>query len=391
MGRVFHSYYTRPRADGKPGREKVTSKKWCAEWTAADGSTKRKTIGLDKRAAEMFLARRIEEVERERAGLGAPVDSSPARLPILDLLEQFLDHLRNNGNVEAGLKTIRQQVSDCARACGWQTWTDVNQTAVEKFLRSLRETGRGPSTSNHYLRNLKGFAKWFCERIEVVSPLRKIKQANVDVDRRRSKVILTDSQLAKLIAAAQTSPSRYNTVIHGPDRAMLYRVAAYTGLRVSELASLMPESFDLASKPPRVSPAARDQKAKRPDVIPIPAVILGALRAWLKGKPRGKRLWPGTWAQQKVQADWIARDLRRAGIGERGPKGQQLDPTGKAYHFHGLRRGFVTRLIRSGADVDEVRRLARHKDVQTTLDSYASTDLERLGRAADKLKKLPRV
>ncbi len=42
-------------------------------------------------------------------------------------------------------------------------------------------------------------------------------------------------------------------------------------------------------------------------------------------------------------------------------------------------------MIRSGANVDEVRRLARHRSVKTTLDSYAHTDLERLGKAADKL------
>jgi hypothetical protein len=38
----------------------------------------------------------------------------------------------------------------------------------------------------------------------------------------------------------------------GPDRAMLYAVAAYTSLRASELASLTPESFAFEGEPPMV-------------------------------------------------------------------------------------------------------------------------------------------
>ncbi|MBX9581986.1 MAG: hypothetical protein K2X87_16905 [Gemmataceae bacterium] len=45
----------------------------------------------------------------------------------------------------------------------------------------------------------------------------------------------------------------------GPARRMLYLIAGATGLRASELASLTPESFDLAAAPPAVV-APKDAK-----------------------------------------------------------------------------------------------------------------------------------
>ena len=56
--------------------------------------------------------------------------------------------------------------------------------------------------------------------------------------------------------------------------------------------------------------------------------------------------------------------------------------------FHSLRRKFVTNLIKSGAYIDEVRRLARHKSIKTTLDHYAESKLSDLHRAVSRLPPL---
>ena len=45
----------------------------------------------------------------------------------------------------------------------------------------------------------------------------------------------------------------------------------------------------------------------------------------------------------------------------------------------------MTRLIEAGGKPHEVRRMARHRDVKTTLDYYAEVDLPDLGRLADRL------
>jgi integrase len=72
---------------------------------------------------------------------------------------------------------------------------------------------------------------------------------------------------------------------------MLYFVAAYTGLRASELASLSPSSFDLTATPPTLTVKAGYSKHKRKDVLPLHPELVRQLATWLKG--RDGLLWPG--------------------------------------------------------------------------------------------------
>jgi integrase len=58
---------------------------------------------------------------------------------------------------------------------------------------------------------------------------------------------------------------------------------------------------------------------------------------------------------------------------------------GDGVTFHGLKRKFVTALIRAGADIDQVRRLARHKSIKTTLDHDVGSKLSELTLAVNKL------
>ncbi len=55
----------------------------------------------------------------------------------------------------------------------------------------------------------------------------------------------------------------------GPERALLYRVAAETGLRAGELRSLTARSFALAGDAPTVTVAAAYSKNRREAVLPL--------------------------------------------------------------------------------------------------------------------------
>ncbi|MFO0801437.1 MAG: site-specific integrase [Gemmataceae bacterium] len=138
------------------------------------------------------------------------------------------------------------------------------------------------------------------------------------------------------------------------------------------------ESFHLDATPPVVVVEAKDQKGKRDEPVPIPAHLVAPLRAWLATQPAGQPLWPGTWAKNREQWSWMRRDVKRAGIAV-------LDARGRNVTFHGLRRRYVTRLFQAGGTVPEVRRLARHKDVRTTLTHYTDETMGELAALADKL------
>lgn len=154
-------------------------------------------------------------------------------------------------------------------------------------------------------------------------PFAHLSRQNAAVDVRRARRALYVDELARLIAAAESSGRDYR-YMSGLDRGMLYRVASMTGLRASELASLTPASFDLTAETPTVTVEASCSKHHRKDVLRVHPDLASRLRAWLAERaareneqrvvlslPNAKiatqeRLWPGKWpgrASEIVQAD----------------------------------------------------------------------------------------
>lgn len=107
------------------------------------------------------------------------------------------------------------------------------------------------SRSNVYVRAAKGFSRWlWTTRRAVDDPLLSLALLNAKTNRRHVRRALTADELRRLVAATAGSgvTIRSGTGRIGPaDRAMLFTLAAYTGLRASELASLTPASFDLTA------------------------------------------------------------------------------------------------------------------------------------------------
>lgn len=389
MGWVQRLAYTVAGVNGTRVRKRTRD--WWIGWTDSAGTPRRKKIGRDKRAAEGALARVQELVARERAGLPADPAAGDAVRPLTELAAEYLAGLAAAGTSARYRRTIDRHLTAVMVACRWLTWADVGPRPLLAYLGGLRGDGKAPATVNGHLRSVRGFVLWLADALNAANPIRKVKFLNEDVDRRRGRTQLTDAELARLVAAAAASPYRYKCLVNGKARAVVYQLAAYSGLRASELESLTPARFDLDADTPLVTIEAADAKGKRLEPVPLPRHLVPMLREFLAGRPRGGRLFPGNWARHKRQGLWLARDLKRAGIGTTSKKGRQLDADGKPYNFHSLRRRYVTRLIRSGADVDQVRRLARHRDVRTTLKYYADSGLAELGAAADKLAPLPAV
>jgi integrase len=373
MGRTFKPWYYNRH------RNKVHVKNWYAEWQGADGETHRKKVGPDKRAAEAFLLKMEDAAARQRVGLDPTPTADLKAAPLGKLQDEYLALLAARDTGPEYRAAVADHLTRIRAGCRWAVWPDVSGDSLLLWLGKRRDQkGNGPATLNSYLRSAKGFTNWLADRFGAANPLKKLKPYPEQVDRRRSRRILTDPELGALVAAAERCPPRGRAAFSGRDRAMLYRVAAYTGLRASELAALEPESFDLAARPPVVTVEARDSKGKRVEPVPVPGHLVEVLRPWIAAKPAGTRLWPGRWAELRQQGDWLARDLRRAGVAE-------LDARGRRVTFHSLKRRYVVGLIRAGGQVDEVRRLARHTDARTTFGYYTDENLPDLGRLADRL------
>ena len=157
---------------------------------------------------------------------------------------------------------------------------------------------------------------------------------------------------------------------------MLYRLAASTGLRCSELASLTPESFDLGRKPPVVTVVAAVSKRRREDVLPLRADLAVLLEGWFLGKEEDGRIFAGTWNSRA--ADMLKLDLKAAKISYRDGKGRVFD-------FHSTRVQFVTSLARAKVHPKVAQQLARHSDINLTMRVYTQLDLDDLGAAVEQL------
>jgi integrase len=272
---------------------------------------------------------------------------------------------------------------------------------VQGAVAAVREKGLSLATCNDTLRAIKQFSRWLWRdgraREDVLVHLTGY---NVALDRRHDRRALTDEELARLIAAAESGPAVIG--MPGPDRAMLYRVAVGTGFRANELRSLTPESFDVDADPPTVTVQAAYSKHRRKDVQPIRRDLADLLGPWLAAKQSGRSVFSG---MPDKTAKMMRKDLaevKTKWVEEvKSPEARKLrldsdfleyrDSAGRVADFHALRHTYVSRLVRSGANVKVAQELARHSTPILTLGRYAHVGVLDQTKALDALPSIELV
>jgi integrase len=248
-------------------------------------------------------------------------------------------------------------------------------------LLERRCRGAGVGTSNDYLASVKRFSKWLAREGRAASdPLAHLSRLNPKVDVRHARRALGEEDFARFVERTVAgNPFRGLT---GADRLVLYTLAANTGFRAAELASLSPWSFALDASPPTVTVQAAYSKHRKEDVQPLRADVAEMMRQYLEGRPRRARVWPGRW--YKEGANMIRRDLAAAGL-------PYEDEDGRAFDFHALRGQFITSLAVKGVHPKVAQVLARHSTITLTMDYYTRLELRDVAGALDQLPALPAV
>ena len=174
--------------------------------------------------------------------------------------------------------------------------SDLNAVRVSGWLSQQRSQGTAAATSNYYLQAVAGFARWLVKHRRMAdNPLAPLTPVNVKTDRRHDRGVLNQEEFDALIRT--TRPAEPYRGLSGDDRATLYLVASYTGLRASELASLTPAGFDLNTGHPTVRVAAAYTKNGQEAVLPLRPDLAGMLRDYQRGRPAAEPVWPGTWVE----------------------------------------------------------------------------------------------
>jgi integrase len=399
------SLYKKPviMTDPKTGeRVKTKSKKWWGRFKDHLGIERRVPLALDKTAAQTMLTNLVKKAERQAAGIVDRFDDHRRR-PIAHHLVDFEKHLKSKGACSAHFSLVVMRARRVAEGTKAVRIGDLSASKVQTFLAELRASGKSVQTSNHYLRAIKQFTRWLLfDHRASDNPLAHIAMLNVSTDRRHDRRPFTEAELHAILKAAQQGPVFRK--MSGPDRAMLYAVAAYTGLRASELASLTPESFCLEDQPPRVTVQAAYSKHRRQDVLPLHESIVALLRPWLTARPAGQPVWPGAWAQNKHAGDFLRFDMERARtawIKEAGHDEAERerreastflvykDPEGRFADFHALRHTFITNLVKSGVHPKEAQALARHSTIALTMNVYTSLTVNDQASALASLPPVP--
>ena len=369
------------------------SENWWIGFEDAAGQWREVPGYADKTASQSLMVELVRKSERGQAGIADPLELHRKRR-LVEHIVDFERHLVNKDNTPEHVALTIQRVKSIVAGIGASVIGDVTAGRVAECLMELRRNGlpvkegskrrRTPlstSSSNHYFRAIRAFCHWLVQdrRVEQ-NPVAGLSALRAEKDLRRRRRPFTDDELAALIQAARTSDSKFRG-LSGEDRAMLYLVASNTGLRVSELASLAPVSFDFGSDPPTVRVLSAYTKNGEEAELPVRPDLATMLRQWIAERTPRELLWPGTWAK-KASAKMIRMDLE-------GAKVAYQDASGRYADFHSLRHTFISNLARGGVHPKTAMELARHKKLELTLGVYTHTLRSDSARALEALPEIP--
>jgi len=369
-------------------RKRPTAKRFTIELRDHQGITRRFSGLTDRRQTEQ-MGRRIEALtacrsagERPDIELSRWLEKAPPTLTTrladvgiingtrvaasksLDaLVEDFAKHLEAKERTTKYISENSMMLQRVFRACRFVVWSDIQPGKVETYLKQLRNEGLSIRRSNGYLTAIKGFCRWMEDTGHTSeSPVRGLRKLNDRTDSRRKRRAATPEELRKIIAVTTEAPESFG--MSGPERALLYRFCAETGLRKNEVRNLTAGDFDLQGL--TVTVPAGYSKHRETDVVPLREDLAEALRGHLSGKlPQGKAFGGRYRKMTDKTALMFREDIEAAGVPYQDDRGYVLD-------FHALRHTFITGLSHAPSRV--AQSLARHKSSAMT-DRYTHVRL----------------
>lgn len=336
----------------------------------------------DKRETERAASVEEERVREIKLGLSTRPDQERQReacRSLTQLIEEWREFATASG---ASPKHIEQTALRITRLCdlsGAANAKDLDPSRVQLALGKARtafrnKTGQplGPATLNHHLTALRIFCNWLVDSRRLSEdPTRGVKTQKASKDVRWQRRVLSPEEFQKLLAVASKSEKRIRN-LDGPSRHWLYLLAATTGLRRSEIASLTVRSFDWTNKVVRV-PGSKTKNGKEA-TQPIHSEIVETLKAWVGTRPKEGTIWGCELRSSRM----IQEDLKVCGIPYRDEQGRVAD-------FHSLRKYFATSLISGGANPKTAQTLMRHSTPILTMGVYAEADRSQVRTAVDNL------
>lgn len=360
----------------KSDRARGKSGKWTAVWRDENNVLRSKAYSADRALTLKYAQEQEARAVMIRTGM---LDAREERRrqaglkPLTQHLEDYRLTLTAKANTDKHVKDVIQALTRLLADASAESISDLEYVRVSQALGRLRAK-HSARLANKYRGYLAAFTRWLADAGRIAEAPRwiaKLTTYSVDADTsagRRIRRALAPDELERLYAAAeQGGPflayrgprrgKRAQVWLDGPTRAILYRLAAGTGFRAQELASLTPESFVFGDRP-TVTVRACYAKNGQTAVQVISRSLAARVQPFVATCQPGAPLFRIPHRTAKM----LALDLRAAGI----------DPVirGEVADFHALRASYVTNLLRKGEHPGVVQKLARHSDPRLTMNTY---------------------
>jgi integrase len=252
---------------------------------------------------------------------------------------------------QAGLKKARSLIK---QLIGQAPLSNLTADAVQGALAKFKNAGWSLQTCNHYRSAARAFTRWATFKAKRLrhDPLIGVSGYNAEKDRRHDRRTISVEELRELIEAAEHGP--VVMWMTGHTRALIYRLAAATGLRYSEIGSIQPESFDWGAR--SVTVPAGYTKNGETATLSLPAELVADLKPYAGRCEAGKPVFP---LQVSKGATMLRHDLKAAGIPYR-------DAAGLVFDFHSLRCEMATLADAQGVSLGVTQQRMRHSTSKLT-------------------------
>ncbi len=262
----------------------------------------------------------------------------------MQILSEYLEYLE----IEKGLsnnttEAYRRDLSDFIENCSTEL-SEVKRTQISNYIWILHEKNYTPASITRKIASLRGFFKWLCvNEYCSADPTLTLEQPKMP---KKLPKVMTIQEIETIL---DQDLSKLDKVIVE----LLYGC----GLRVSELASLKINDFDLNAK--YIQCYGKGSKER---IVPMGAKAVMALKNYLP--ERDYLILKFKMNTKKLLIHEHGREITRQDIYN------FIHSQGKKIHKtispHTLRHSFATHLLENGADLRVVQELLGHSDVSTT-------------------------
>lgn len=357
---------------------------WCFQYWVNRKRHVKSLATSDKREADQRAEKFRKALRAQRCGFDS-YDETEAR-PFAELVDDYAKELKRRGRSEGHAEKVKRRILVLCR--GVRSVLELTTDRIRSRLADLAETGtergggfkgRIPAkpfsgkTSNDYRAALHGlFSHLVKSALWPENPVMRVERSKHEQTRERSA--LTTEQLEAFFAFVKTKRLA---------RSVLYRLAANTGLRRSELKALRWSAIDLEAA--ELVLGGKHTKNKKEARLPLNVSTVAALRELLeeqKEDNNGEEVLATAPVFTRIPlVRTLYTDLKNAGL--------QKTERFEGVDLHALRTAFVTNLGRAGVSLAQAQKLARHSTPVLTANVYTKLELVDAHEAVAKLERRP--